>query len=843
MRRAFWGAMMLIIATSLSAQESKCYFISGTDKDHTKTWEFMCTKGARSGQWSTIEVPSCWELQGFGNYNYGHDKPHSNEQGYYKYSFEAPSFSGLCAYLVFDGCMTDAEVYLNGNLVGEPHRGAFYPFQYEVTPLLNAGETNLLEVTVSKESTNESINRAERQSDYWIFGGIFRPVYLLLTPKQHIERVAIDAQANGDFYMKVALNTQGKPVGKYSTRTEIIDLDNGKSIATLTGDSIVRGHIDHVKLWSTESPNRYEAVTRMMKGKKTLHIYRQKFGFRTIEFREKDGLYINGSRIMFKGVCRHTFWPESGRTSSRQLAEEDVNLIKDMNMNAVRMSHYPPDEYFLDTCDSLGLMVIDELAGWQKMYDTDVAHGLVRTMVQRDVNHPSIVLWANGNEGGFNKDVRTDYALYDIQNRKVIEPWSRLNGIDNHHYPKYNAVKEKLEKAEDVFFPTEFLHGLYDGGHGAGLEDYWRLMTQHPTAAGGFLWNLADEGVVRHDRNDSIDCDALHAPDGILGPLHEKEGSYYTIKDIWSPIQIDYQDGMLTVKNQYLFTNLKECRFEYDVVYFKEPLASNGETVETHSLKSPDIAPQKAIQIPINPRKEIPDTPFDAIRLRAFDPFGRLINTWSFTFSTPRQVADRMVDTSGQIAEDLDNPPLSIRLTVPGKLKWTRLSDGWHRLEYEYILDGDFDYAGITLDCNEEDVQGAVLLADGPYHTWKNRLRGNLLGTYDKAYNNTVTGQSWDYPEFKGYYSHFYAMRLKSKGTPLTIVNATEGLYLHLFTPQTPVNRCANVEPPFPDGNISILSCIPAIGTKFSKPAESGPQSEKSHFSGQTFKGTLYFKF
>ncbi len=123
------------------------------------------------------------------------------------------------------------------------------------------------------------------------------------------------------------------------------------------------------------------------------------------------------------------------RTSSKQLAIDDVKLMKEMNMNAVRMSHYPPDQYFLDVCDSLGMFVLDELAGWQKFYDTPTAQRLVKQMVERDVNHPSIVLWDNGNEGGFNKDVRGDYALYDPQKRTVIEPWSIINGTNTKHYP------------------------------------------------------------------------------------------------------------------------------------------------------------------------------------------------------------------------------------------------------------------------------------------------------------------------------------------------------------------------------------------------------------------------
>lgn len=189
-----------------------------------------------------------------------------------------------------------------------------------------------------------------------------------------------------------------------------------------------------------------------------------------------------------------------------------------MNMNAVRMSHYPPDQYFLDVCDSIGLFVLDELGGWQKFYDTPTAKRLVRQVVERDVNHPSIVFWDNGNEGGFNKDVRGDYALYDPQKRTVLEPWSIINGTNTKHYPKFDYVKNALNNGKEIFFPTEFLHGLNDGGHGAGLDDQWNFMLSKPLSAGAFLWVFADEGVERRDKNDSIDVQGNAAPDGILGP-------------------------------------------------------------------------------------------------------------------------------------------------------------------------------------------------------------------------------------------------------------------------------------------------------------------------------------
>jgi hypothetical protein len=648
-------------------------------------------------------------------------------------------------------------------------------------------------------------------------------------------------------------------------------------------------------------------VVSLQNGKKTVHQLTQKFGFRTVEVRQGDGIYVNAQKIIFRGVCRHTFWPTSGRTSSKQLAIDDINLMKDMNMNAVRMSHYPPDQFFLDVCDSLGMFVLDELAGWQKFYDTPTAKRLIRQMVRRDVNHPSIVLWDNGNEGGFNKEVREDYALYDPQKRTVIEPWSIINGTNTKHYPQFKYVENALNNGKEIFFPTEFLHGLNDGGHGAALDDQWSFMMSKPLSAGAFLWVFADEGVVRHDLNDSIDTDGNRAPDGILGPFHEKEGSFYTVREIWSPVHFkdvkitpDF-NGKFEITNRYLYTNLNLCKYSYELVKFDKGLSEAAPSKKSGSIKAPDLAPGSngnlAIDLPSDWKN------YDALYVTATDQDGRLINTWSWNISTPEIVASRIVQakaekvkaseseklvtlTSGttEVVFDKatgslssvknngqnisftsnnlftgfgrsisgvknyqsgDNYVLEVQYDSASYAKWTVMGGGWIRLEYGYTLNGTYPFAGITFNYPEKLVNGATLMANGPYHVWKNRLKGNTFGVFNKKYNNAVTGQKWDYPEFKGYYSNLYAVEIQTKEQPVTIVSSTGDIFLHLFTPDKAGNLRGvrgEVDPSFPLGNISLLHGITAIGTKFSRADQEGPQGQKNKYNEQ-LKGTVYFKF
>ena len=861
MKRLLSGFIFYYLFISPAGAQTETVFLSGTDKDHQVDWQFMCTDGARSGEWSTIGVPSCWEQEGFGHYNYGHDRPPHAEQGHYRTTFNIPRhWNGHRVFIVFEGVMTDAEVRINGQLAGPVHQGAFYRFKYDITPIVNRYGENMLEVAVSKESANKSVNEAERRADYWIFGGIFRPVYLEAQPQTFIDRVAIDARHTGELQADVWVDAAKK--GSYTVDVAILD-DKGNNVgqsqpAALTNDSArVTLRVDHPATWTSETPILYTARFNLYKDGRQAHTYDKRFGFRTIEFRERDGFYVNGVKIKFKGVCRHTFWPESGRTSSKALAIEDVNLIKDMNMNAVRMSHYPPDQYFLDVCDSLGLYVVDELAGWQAAYDDTTAVRLVHEMIRRDVNHPSIVIWSNGNEGGFPKAARPWYSRLDLQGRHVVEPWSRYDGTDTHHYPRYNPARERATRGDVVYMPTESLHGLHDGGHGAGLEDYWTMIRQTPTAAGQFLWDFADEGVVRHDLNDSIDVFNDKAPDGILGPHHEKEGSFYTIKEVWSPVHVerpdfDHFDGTLTISNRYHFTNLRDCRFKATLVSYPSPLQNNQKSVRPVTVTQPNVAPwtegaTMQMQLPADWRQA------DVLTVTVTDPTGRELYTWTWPLTHTEQFASRLLPGKlkplkgkKQQTETVQwTERLHPRLTegADGEVRLTAMTDGWLRIYYTLRLDGDYYVAGITMDYPEEEATGgATLLADGPYRVWKNRQKGVAYDIHEKAYNNTITGQTWDYPEFKGYYARFTAMQLHGKTQRLTLLSATDNVYLHLFTPDQPKHKSKNVDPAFPDGQLSLLVCIPAVGTKFSRAEEEGPQGARQHYDHQEMKGTAYLR-
>ena len=938
----------LALATTLTAQtlpQTERQYLSGHGCDDTVEWDFFCTDGRNSGRWTKIGVPSCWELQGFGTYQYGisfygkaFPEGIAGEKGMYKYEFEVPEeFRGKQVSLVFEASMTDTEVKVNGRKAGSKHQGAFYRFSYNVTDLLKYGKKNQLEVTVSKESENASVNLAERRADYWNFGGIFRPVFLEVKPAVNLRHIAIDAQMDGSFRANCYTNISGDGM---SIRAQILD-GKGKKLADTTVPlkagsdwTTLQLNVSAPALWTAETPNLYKAQFSLLdKEGKVLHHETETFGFRTIEVRESDGLYVNGVRINVRGVNRHSFRPESGRTLSKAKNIEDVLLMKGMNMNSVRLSHYPADPEFLEACDSLGLYVMDELGGWHGKYDTPTGVRLIEGMIERDVNHPSIIWWSNGNEKGWNIELDGEFHKYDPQKRPVIHPQGNFSGFETMHYRSYGESQNYMRLPE-IFMPTEFLHGLYDGGHGAGLYDYWEMMRKHPRCIGGFLWVLADEGVKRVDMDGFIDNQGNFGADGIVGPHHEKEGSYYTIKQLWSPVQvmntaIDRNfDGKLSVENRYDYLNLNTCRFIWQQV--KLPSVTDASNTTTRILKQgevqgSDVAAHGVGVVDIK-TSILPET--DALFLTVIDKYGYELWRWTFpvdklnreteqfsassgrasytetekgitvkangrTFvfskkdgqlkdvsvnnrkisfaNGPRFIgarrADRSLDqfynhddekakakdrtyseftdaavfTKLDVKEEGGNLILTANYKLGNldKAQWTIHPDGMATLDYTYNFSGVVDLMGICFDYPEEQVLSKRWLGAGPYRVWQNRIHGTQYDIWENDYNDPIPGETFTYPEFKGYFGSVSWMSIRTKEGTISLTNETPDSYIGVYQPRDGRDRLLYT---LPESGISVLNVIPPVRNKVNSTDLCGPSSQPKWVDGSQ-TGRLVIRF
>ena len=822
----FFGLLLtsLLCCTGINAQR---LYLSGTGSDDTRTWDFYCSGGQRSGKWQKIQVPSCWELQGFGEYTYGRfyrkeGLTPSTETGKYRTTFRVPkAWVDKCLRLTFEGSMTDTQVWIDGRQVGDVHQGGFTEFSYDITQFVVPGKTHKLEVLVSKESANESVNSAERRADWWLFGGIYRPVYIDAMPLQHIESVAIDARANGDLY--AVINKVGDSEIKFYLDGKEIPFDPNAGCY----------HCGNVTTWDSEHPNLHTATFTMQSSG---HSISQRIGFRTIEFRPYDGLYLNGTRLVVKGINRHCFHPETGRTTNRAISLQDAELLKQMNMNAVRC-HYPSDRHFLEVCDSVGLLYLDELPGWQTKYDNEMVQKLMPEFIGRDVNHPCVFLWSNGNEGGWNTTADPLFAQLDPQKRKVIHPWSDFDGLDTHHYPAYQTGAYRMQHGQNVFMPTEFLHSKYDKGGGAALEDMWNHWIASPLFAGGFIWAYLDEAVRRTDLGGLLDSDGGNGPDGVINAYREPEGSFYTIREVWSPIYIDRLhitptfNGRILVSNRYLYTNLSECSMMYHTK------TADGKIIDSGAVRLPAIAPGESAFASFDVPKDFAKA--SILEIVAFDQNNNAVCEWSAPIHRAEQ----------QIAVDLANATklqaneapeiIPVGMSKIDDISWYRLADGRLYLD-AHILDNERTAAltdeskwqiGISMRYPEHEVDSVRWLGNGPFRVWRNRLKGTQFGTWSLAYNNTITGQyntmqSPLYPEFKGYRSNMRWLEIYHEGTiKCRVTSLSEGLYFRLFTPEEAVDETPGemggvdegkkkqerTMVPFPEGDISFLLSIPPM--------------------------------
>lgn len=914
--------------------KTETVYLSGYDADQTVKWDFLCSKGMNSGKWRKIAVPSCWEQQGFGEYTYGRYYKKkggkvSDEMGTYRYRFMVPKkWMNKTIHLHFDGVMTDTRVLVNGKEVGAVHQGGFTSFSYDITPYVNVGKNNLLEVFVKKQSDDYSVNMAERHADWWLFGGIYRPVYMQALPKQHIERVAVDAKVDGS--MQFDLYTQGlttnatsssllTPNNTYRLKVSLQEVGGQTEYAVQTVSLLSKNlqrialKWQHVRAWDIEHPHLYEMKMQLLSAQgDVLHEYQQRIGFRTMEFRRRDGFYLNGKKLMIKGINRHCFYPETGRTTSKRLDINDVKLVKGMNANAIR-SHYPPDKHFLDICDSLGVLYFDELPGWQNHYSTEVGMRILKEMMVDDANHPCIFAWGNGNEGGFNYELDSLFRKLDIQQRHVVHPWALFDGVDAHHYPAYQTGVHRLHHGYEVFMPTEFLHSQYDKGGGASLDEYWSHWKNNPLFAGGFIWAMIDEGVMRTDQNGKIDTDGTNAPDGVVGPHREKEGSWFTIRDVWSPIQISpfrirtSWDGRFLVRNDFLFSKLTECKMNYRIISCNAPKSDlaqgDNQILSEGTVLLPNVDSGESGYAQLSKSEDF--SKGDILELTALDRLGDTIHVWSYPmkyadeyFSQQHLLKNSNAKAMFEQHSELDLKMATLQascgvkavfdlktgmlvhiynkekeipfnqgpLPIGMKMKlqkvvarqdgndallvmsytgavdsivWRMTSDGMLGMDAVILnhrngkkFEGEFfDQAvrnlGFSFSYPEKICTGMRWMGKGPYRVWRNRLRGPQFGVWQKAYNNTVTGESWDYPEFKGYHANLYWVQMQSFTAPFTVYTETDGLFYRVFTPEEPkaLNGEKTTMQVFPEGDISFLFEIPGIQSY--KPIEQlGPEAQ-----------------
>ena len=557
-------------------------------------------EGFDDSDWDRIPVPSNWEIQGYGvpiylNHPYEFEKnpPYIhhdyNPVGSYRTTFQVPEDWGdREVFLHFGAVKSAMYLWVNGQQVGYS-QGSKLPAEFNVTDYLRTGE-NLLAVEVYRWSDGSYLEC----QDFWRISGIERDVFLWAAPKIHIRDVFVkagldDNYRNGRLEVTVDLANYGMSASEAVTvEMAVVDPDDGSVISNphLTMDVPAEGaeRIGHrpgrCRTGEENGPPKppistTSTLTLKDPAGQALEVIRQRIGFRTVEI--KDGLLqVNGVPITIKGVNRHEHDPFTGHVMTEERMVEDMRLIKAANMNAVRTSHYPSDPRWYELADEYGLYIVDEAnieshgMGYQPDVtlgnnpDWELAHvDRMRRMVERDKNHPSVIIWSMGNEAGNGVNF---YAAYEwTKKRDDTRPVQYERALQDRntdiYVPMYAGFQHLEEYAqsepERPLIMCEYAHAM--GNSVGNFTDYWEIIDRYPSLQGGFIWDWVDQGLAKVTENgDSIwayggdfgppgtPSDGNFLINGLVQPDRYPNPHYYEVRHVhqWIDAQLlDQRDG------------------------------------------------------------------------------------------------------------------------------------------------------------------------------------------------------------------------------------------------------------------------------------------------------------
>ena len=570
-------------------------------------------------KWNKIKVPSCWQLEGYENPNYCNinypfpiDPPYvpdKNPCGVYKRSFQIARLWGK-VYFMFEGVASCAFLYINDKYVGFT-QGNHLSAEFDITEYVKEGE-NTVTVKVLKWCVGSYLE----DQDHFRYNGIFRDVYLLQRPINHITDVEIIPDSE-------RIN---------------IEIDGTADVTIIEDDRVLyKGSIDNSfsfepenpVLWNAEKPHLYSVVLEREGEEITINT-----ALRKIEISSNYELLINGVSVKLHGVNHHDTHKYNGWCQTEEELRNDLLLMKKLNINCVRTAHYPPTPQFMSMCDELGFYVICETDiethGFVRRY-ADVPYKLdvesgewpatlpqwknehierMERMVEYFKNYPSIIMWSTGNESahGINHLEMIRWTKERDNTRLVhCEDASRKGEFRNADvfswmYPSLEAVEEKAKDTEInmPIFLCEYAHAM---GNGPGDVYYYNeLFDRYPKLIGGCVWEWADhvvtvDGVEKYggDFENELTHDKNFCCDGIVFADRSFKAGSYEMKAAYQPIRTTYSNGVLTVYNRFDFTNLNEYVLKYDIEVDGEKVSCN-ETVL-------NLAPHSKTEITVNTEK------------------------------------------------------------------------------------------------------------------------------------------------------------------------------------------------------------------------------------------------
>ncbi|MCH5242105.1 MAG: DUF4981 domain-containing protein [Muribaculaceae bacterium] len=579
--------------------------------------------------WDTLQIPAMWELNGYGDplylnigYAWRNDFENNppnvplenNHVGSYRQNFMIPSdWNGKDIIIHFGSVTSNIYLWVNGKFVGYGEDSKLEQ-EFDITPYLKTGEENLIAFQVMRWNDGTYLE----DQDFFRYSGVARDSYLYARDKNRIEDIRIIPDLVND-YKDGTLTVEIKLKGKGETSLELISPD-GETVAQgdINGSGKTVLTVTNPLKWSAETPNLYTLIAKLDRGEE---IIRQNVGFRKVEIKDRQ-LLVNGQPILIKGVDRHEIDPYGGYVVSPERMLEDIRIMKENNINAVRTSHYPNDELWYDLCDKYGIYVVAEAnleshgMGYEektlaKVPSWEKAH-LERNQrnVQRNFNHPSIIVWSMGNEAGDGPNFTSVYNwIKKEDSSRPIQYERALNGNNTDIYVPMYATHAQVEQyaldGDKPMIQCEYAHAM--GNSQGGFKEYWDLYRKYPQLQGGFIWDFVDqspywknkEGIeifaYGGDFNPYDASDINFCNNGLLAPDRSPHPHMAEVKRVQQNIlstPVDLEKGIIEIYNENFFKNISDH-------YLKWDLLVNGEIYQSGIIDNLNVEPQSALQITI----------------------------------------------------------------------------------------------------------------------------------------------------------------------------------------------------------------------------------------------------
>lgn len=605
----------------------KFFWVPNADQRPTDFWKV----GFNDKGWDNMQVPAVWELNGYGDpiyVNTGYawrnqfqNNPpevptQNNHVGSYRREIIVPaSWKGKDIIAHFGSVTSNMYLWVNGRYVGYSEDSKLEA-EFDLTPYLKPGQANLIAFQVFRWCDGTYLE----DQDFFRFSGVGRDCYLYARNKKRIQDIRVtpdldEAYKNGSLDVKLELKGSG------NVELELLDA-SGKTVATATAKGgSVRMEVENPHKWSAEVPYLYTLRASLQGSNEVIPV---KVGFRKIELKG-DQILVNGKAVLFKGADRHELDPDGGYVVSPERMIQDIRIMKEFNINAVRTCHYPDDNLWYELCDKYGIYLVAEAnveSHGMGYGEKTLAKNALYTKahlernqrnVQRSFNHPSIIFWSLGNEAGFGPNFEACYRWIKKEDVSRAVQYEQAHGndftdIDCPMYAGY-AHMEKYGKRTDAKKPLiqcEYAHAM--GNSQGGFKEYWDLIRKYPNLQGGFIWDFVDQSVRwkgkdgvtiyayggdfnRYDGSDNNFCDnGLISPDRVPNPHMYEVGYFY--QNIWTE-PADLKNGEVSVYNENFFRDLSAYYMDWEVL-------ADGKVIRTGRVDELNVAPQQTAKVKLN---------------------------------------------------------------------------------------------------------------------------------------------------------------------------------------------------------------------------------------------------